>query len=428
MHTYAALRSAMEAIPWVDAHSHILHHDIEPAAWEGPYAVLPLARLLLDFNTRLIFMDCGLPEQKVTDILMGRVEPAEQKRLLLSCKGVYSRTVMRYLLRGLKELYGVDVQTICEENWDAVNEALTHSRDDIPALIAQVYAKGNIRASVLNLWAPRCYTYLTRRDHSRDGDRYWFSTTVDYRSLLPLGPMITAYSEQFGMPMETLADYEALVEEICRWSVEEMGVRAFKNTEMYYRRLDYQARTYEEAAPCYKPERTEEESRILSDYQAGIICRMAAKFRVPIQIHTGSIWGDFEPDNTSPEHLAKIIAAYPDTRFDLLHGGDPFFGTTALMGAGFANVYVNMSSMPCHSVENFKHWLSVYLDRVPSGKLLLGWDLFTPEIVCGAASYTRDLVAEVLARKVDAGLYSMELAVEIAKDIMYRAAENLFGR
>ena len=428
MGSYDVLRQIVEQIPWADGHSHVLHHDIEPAAWEGPYEVLPLARLLLDFNTRLIFIDTGLPEQKVTDILMGRVEPAEQKRLLLTCRGIWSRTVMRYLLRGLKDLYGVDVQAITEENWDMVNEALTHSRDDFHGLLEQVFAKGGIKTSVLNLWAPRCYTYLTKRDHSREKDWFVFSTTVDYRSLMPFGPMIRTYAEQFGMPMETLAEYEALVEEICRWSVEEMGVRAFKNTEMYFRCLDYRVRTYEEAAPCYKPDPTDEERRIVSDYEAGIICRMAAKFHVPIQIHTGSIWGDFVPDATSPEHLAAIIGAYPDTKFELLHGGDPFFGTTALMGAGFPNVYVNMSSMPCHSIENFEHWLSVYLDRIPSQKLILGWDLFTPEILCGAASYGRDMVARVLAGKVDAGLYSVELAEEIAKDIMYRNVERLFGR
>ena len=434
MSTYTVLREKIEQIPWADAHSHVLHHHIEPAAWEGPYPVLPLARLLLDFNTRLIFMTCGLPEQKVADILMGRVEPLEQKRLLVSYPAVYSRTVFRYLLRGLREVYGIDVQRIDESNFDRINDAVAN-RENIFPLLEKVFEKGHIRSSVLNLWAVRCWRYLTDYSEERtDAEKeflkknFRFSTTVDYRSLIPFGPMITTYAQKFDMPMDTLEQYEALVEKICHWSVEEMGVCAFKNTEMYFRRLDYKPRTFQEAAPCYKPDRTPEESQILSDYQCGIICRMAAKLSVPIQIHTGSIWGDFVPSDISPEHLATVIAAHPDTKFDLLHGGDPFFGTTALMGAGFKNVYVNMSSMPCHSVENFGHWLSVYLDRIPSSKITLGWDLFTPEILCGAVQYTRDIVAQVLAQKVDAGLYSMELALEIAEDIMYRNVARLFGR
>jgi predicted TIM-barrel fold metal-dependent hydrolase len=228
------------------------------------------------------------------------------------------------------------------------------------------------------------------------------------------------------MSLDTLADYEALLEKICRWSVEEKGVKAFKNTEMYFRRLDYKLRSYEEAALCYKPNRTAEEETILSDYIACIVFRMAGKLNVPVQIHTGSIWGDFNMSNISPEHLATVLTAFPNTKFDLLHGGDPFYGTMALMGSAFSNVYVNMSTMPNTSYDDFKHWLSIFLDRVPSSKISLGWDEFAPEMVVGDAVYTRDVVAAVLAEKIDNGLYSYDLALEIAHDIMHRTAETLF--
>lgn len=435
MNTYTALRQALDAIPFVDDHSYVLHHNIEPAAWEGPYEVLPLARLLLDFNTRRVYIVCGLPEQTVTDILMGRVPPAEQKRLLLSFPEVHTRTVFRYLIRGLQTLYGLPVTCISEENWDMIEAAVAKGRENFYGLLEQVFTGGNIQSSVLNLWAPRCLRYLTSyaaaltpEEKAIDSRFFRFSTTVDYRSMLPFGPTITAYANMFSMPQDTLADYEALLERICQWSVEEMGVCAFKSTEMYFRRLDYRVRSFAEAEPCYKQNRTPEEDRILSDYQAGIICRLAAKYDVPLQIHTGSIYGGFVPADTSPEYLAGIITAYPSNKFDLLHGGDPFFGTMALMGSGFANVYINMSSMPCHSIANFEHWLGIYLDRIPSSHITLGWDLFTPELVSGAAPYMRDMVARVLARKVDAGLYSQELAIEIAHDIMHRSAEKLFGR
>jgi len=242
----------------------------------------------------------------------------------------------------------------------------------------------------------------------------------------PFGPVTANYARDFGMKLDTLADYEALLEEICRWSVEEKGVKAFKNTEMYFRRLDYKLRTYEEAALCYKPQRTAEEEKILSDYIACIVFRMAGKLNVPVQIHTGSIWGDFNMSNISPEHLATVITAFPHTKFDLLHGGDPFYGVTALMGNAFTNVYVNMSTMPNTSYHDFRHWLSIYLDRVPSTKITLGWDEFAPEMVVGDAVHTRDVLASVLAEKVDNCLYSYEMALEIAHDVMHRTAENLF--
>lgn len=435
MDTYKSLRNALDAIPIIDDHSHILHHNIIAAPWEGPYEVLPLARLLLDFNTRLIYLTCGMENRTVNDILMGHISPAEQKRILLSYPQVFSRNVVRFLIRGINKLYGLQIDTITAENWDTVNDAIAHSRDDFYGLLEKVFRVGGIQTSILNLHPDKCYLYchdyrqkLTGQELALDRQFFRFSNTLDSHALRPFGPIIDLYVKKFGMPQETLADYEALLERICRWSVEEIGACAFKNTEMYFRRLDYRVRSFEEAASCYKPDRTAEEETILSDYIACVVFRMAGQLGVPVQIHTGSIWGDFVPADTSPEHLATIINAFPNTKFDLLHGGDPFFGTMALMGSAFPNVYVNMSSIPCHSTTNFEHWLSIYLDRIPTGKITLGWDLFTPEILCGASMSIRDSIARVLAKKVDAGLYSDELAIEFARDIMYRSAEKLYGR
>ena len=430
MTTYEKLRQELESIPLIDDHSHVLHHNIEPAVWEGPYEVLPLARLLLDFNTRCCF---PLSEATINDILLGRICPEEQKRLL-AAPHTKNRAIYRFMMRGLRDIYGLDIQDINPDNWDTVNAAITGSRDDFYGLLEKVFTAGGIKCSVLNLWSRKCYPYLTTyeaaltdREKALDKQYFVFSTTLDGHAMEPFGPVTANYARDFGMKLDTLADYEALLEKICRWSVEEKGVKAFKNTEMYFRRLDYKPRTYEEAAPCYKPIRTAEEETILTDYIACIVFRMAAELNVPVQIHTGSIWGDFNMSNISPEHLVTVIRAFPNTKFDLLHGGDPFFGVMVLMGAAFPNVYVNLSSMPSHSYANFKHWLSVFLDRVPCHKITLGWDEFTPELVAADGPYTRDIVASVLAEKVDNGLYSYDLALEIAKDIMHRNDETLFG-
>lgn len=430
MNTYQRLRSALDTIPLIDDHSHVLHHNIESALWEGPFEVLPLSRLLLDFNTRGCF---PLSEQTINDILLGHISPDEQKRLL-TAPHTKNRMIYRAMMEGLRMIYGLDVWEINEETFDTVNAAITGSRDDFYALLEKVFSCGNVKCSVLNLWSRKCYPYLTcyqtrltDREKALDKQFFAFSTTLDCHAMEPFGPVTAHYAADFSMPTGTLREYEALLETICRWSVQERGVKAFKNTEMYYRRLDYKVRTYEEAAPCYKPNRTPEEETILSDYIACIVFRMAGQLGVPVQLHTGSIWGDFAMDNISPEHLATVIQAFPDTKFDLLHGGDPFFGVTALMGAGFPNVYVNLSSMPSTSYDNFQHWLGIFLDRVPSKKITLGWDEFTPELVAADARITRDIVAKVLADKIEHGLYSYDLALEIAHDIMHRSAEALYN-
>ena len=429
MTTYKKLRQALDSIPFIDDHSHVLHHNIEAFPWEGPYEVQPLSKVVLDFNTRGCF---PVTEEMISHIQLGHISPEEQKRIL-TAPHTKNKTTYRFLIRGLRELYGLDIWEINEDTWDITNEALCGSRDDFYGLLEKVFTAGNVKCSVLNMWSRKCYPYLTtyplrltEREKALDKQYFVFSTTLDGHAMEPFGPVTANYARDFGMKLDTLADYEALLREICRWSVKEKGVKAFKNTEMYYRRLDYKPRTYEEAAVCYKPDRTPEEETILTDYIACIVFDMAGKLNVPVQIHTGSIWGDFAMSNISPEHLVTVIRAFPNTRFDLLHGGDPFYGTMALMGSAFPNVYLNMSTMPSTSYDDFKYWLGVFLDRVPCHKITLGWDEFTPEMVLGDAIHTRDIVASVLAEKIDNGLYSYDLALEIAKDIMYRNAEALF--
>lgn len=429
MSTYQKLRLALDAIPFVDDHSHVLHYNIEPNPVEGPYEVLPLSQLLLNFNTQGCW---NLSGSQISDILLGRVSPEMQKQML-TAPHTKNKTTYRFLIRGLREMYNLDIWDINEDNFDTVNAALCGSRDDYYGLLEKTFSLGNVKCSVLNLWSRKCYPYLTsyekgltEREKAMDKRFFVFSTTLDCHAMEPFGPVTANYARDFGMPLDTLADYEALLEKICRWSVEEKGVKAFKNTEMYFRRLDYKIRTFEEAAACYKPNRTAQEETILSDYIACIVFRMAGVLNVPVQIHTGSIWGDFNMPNISPEHLAPIITAFPQTKFDLLHGGDPFYGTIALMGGAFPNVYLNLSTMPNTSYSDFKHWLSIFLERVPSHKISLGWDEFAPEMVVGDAIHTRDVVAAVLAEKIDNGLYSYDLALEIAHDIMHRTAQKLF--
>ena len=43
-------------------------------------------------------------------------------------------------------------------------------------------------------------------------------------------------------------------------------------------------------------------------------------------------------------------------------------------------------------------------------------------------AFTRDMLARVLSQKVDTGLFSEELALEVAQDLCWRNAQTLYGR
>ncbi len=435
MGSYDALRAAIAQIPWVDAHSHVLHHAVLEAAPQGPYPVLPLTRLLMEFNVRLGFFNAGMPATLPGQLLSGSISPEDQKMHILAYPGVHSFLPYQHLMRGLRELYRLDIWQITQENWDECDTAISSRPESFYDRLDAVCKNANHSYSVLNLWADkgRCYltdyrNALSPSDLQRDNRSFAFCATFDYHAILPFAPLTQAYADDFGLSLNTLEDYTRLLERTAHWFVEEKGVKGFKFTEMYFRRLDYRIRSFEEAAPCYKKERTAEEDRILNDYVACTIFRLAETLHVPVQIHTGHLWGEYAYENVNPGYLSTAIAAFPQVKFDLLHGGDPFFDASILLASSYPNVYLNLSGMPLNSSSGTAVWLGEFLDRVPSTKLSLGWDVFTPETVCGLSHFTRDLLARVLAQKVDSGIYSLETALEVAHNLMHRTAEALFPR
>ena len=62
MNVYESLRSALDTIPIIDDHSHVLHHNIEPPLWEGPGYGL-LSRAGGNFRARLVQMGTWSPER-----------------------------------------------------------------------------------------------------------------------------------------------------------------------------------------------------------------------------------------------------------------------------------------------------------------------------------------------------------------------------
>jgi hypothetical protein len=90
-------------------------------------------------------------------------------------------------------------------------------------------------------------------------------------------------------------------------------------------------------------------------------------------------------------------------------------------------VYLNLSWLTTLSYDLSVQWIGRLLDMVPSNKITIGWDVFNIETLCGACAYTRQMLAEVLAKKVRRGLLTEVQAVRIAEKLMYQNAAELYG-
>jgi predicted TIM-barrel fold metal-dependent hydrolase len=148
---------------------------------------------------------------------------------------------------------------------------------------------------------------------------------------------------------------------------------------------------------------------------------------VPVQFHTGMRWGELGVGELNHIHLEEALDTFPRVRFELMHGGYPYLAETSVLGANTPNVYLNLSWLTTLSYDLSVEWLGQLLDMVPNNKITIGWDVFNIETLCGACVYTRQMLAEVLAKKVGAGLLREEQCTRVAKKLMYENAARLYG-
>jgi predicted TIM-barrel fold metal-dependent hydrolase len=147
-----------------------------------------------------------------------------------------------------------------------------------------------------------------------------------------------------------------------------------------------------------------------------------------VQIHTG-YFGDNGNTlkNGYPLDLNNLFLQYPEARFILFHGGFPWTGESAALGKMFPNVYLDLVWIPQISREKAVQSLDVMLDCVPYNKFFWGGDCNNIEGEVGALEYGKDVVTEVLAKRIRRGVLTEDEAKEIINSIFRLNALEVFN-
>ena len=92
----------------------------------------------------------------------------------------------------------------------------------------------------------------------------------------------------------------------------------------------------------------------------------------------------------------------------------------------FPNVYLDFCWAPMLSRKAAENALDEYLDLVPYNKLMWGGDAFRVEEAYGASCLAREVLASVLAERIETGDIDMEGALRISKAILHDNARDVF--
>jgi predicted TIM-barrel fold metal-dependent hydrolase len=157
------------------------------------------------------------------------------------------------------------------------------------------------------------------------------------------------------------------------------------------------------------------------------LVQKSIEYELPVQIHTGYLAGNGNVlDNGQPIKLNNLFLKYPEAEFVLFHGGFPWTGEYAALGKMFRNVFLDLVWLPQISRQEAASSLDVMFDCVPYNKFFWGGDCGLIEESTGSLEFARDVVCEVLAKRIDRGLLTEDVAIRVIDHIFRENAITVF--
>jgi len=415
--TYRRIRSAIDAIPAIDTHDHL--RPFEQIAernetdrgrgmtlhsiWRGSY--YPGINPLTSWRDGESF-----------DTWWSRAKGDFQDARATS--------FYRYVLPAFTDLYGIDFETITDEQARDLNRRIFENYKDDRWLKDVVANRANIELMLIDpYWArfkfERAYQFsipilnVTTMVNGHHASRFDSATDSPY-----------AFAESRGQPIKSLDDYLATLDKIFEEAVAHDAV-CLKSTLAYQRTLDFQNVPRERAEQAFGRPTSELSALELKDFQDFIfrrLCELSAKHNLPFQIHTGQA----RIQGSNPMLLVDLIAENPKTKFILFHGGFPWIGETGVIAMKYKNVWIDSVWLPQLSYTMAKRAYQEWLEIMPSDRIMWGADTVNAEGIYAATVFTRQCLSEALAEKVIRNELREDHAIRIGGQVMRHNALKLF--
>lgn len=344
----------------------------------------------------------------------------------------FIRTTSYYghFVRGFKKLYGFGDLYFTRENIRELSDSIRKHYSDYHSWFDRAFNEAGYELIFL--------------------DRYWdrYSTGIDeryYALVIDISSMILQASRRPGRGEELRTIYKAAADagikintfddylRYCDTLFERnyrRGAVCLKNALAYQRTLSYEDVPYETAAALFSrpaSSLTAAEAKKIEDFMFHWAIRKAVRYDLPIQIHTGYLAGNGNTlENSMPLKLTNLFLQYPEARFVIFHGGFPWTGEFTALGKMFPNVCLDLVWLPQISRQEAVSALDVMLDCVPYNKIFWGGDCHLIEESVGSLEYAKDVVAEVLAARINRGVLTEDVAFEIIDGIFRENAIEAF--
>ena len=432
------IRRAVEEIPIVDTHEHIL-----PEPERDQYAI-DFGYLFAHYNSSDL-VSAGMPPQlmEAARLPMHQYRRMHVKRMKLRrhiteprrtdmslaerwqalephWNAIRNTAYAKQTLIAIKDVFGFD--DLNKDTYESLSKAIANSRR--PNWYRHVMKeKGNIAVSILD-------AQISNPDRERFAPVMRLDHFIAVKSRGELG----AIEQESGVSIHSLDDLVKAMNLTLEKYMKD-GICGIKNGLAYERTLKYDKVTKTEAETVFNRIASHlgegpswQEAKPLQDYMMHQTIRAAIEAGLPIQIHTGLQEGNENIiTNSNPTLLVNLFIEYREAKFDLFHGGYPYIHECATLAKNFANVYADMAWVYIISPEIGRQQLHELIETVPGNKIMaFGGDAMTVELAYAHSRMARQVVARVLSEKVADGYMDEDEAITLARKVLRDNPAELF--
>ncbi len=431
--TYAALLEELEAVHIIDSHDHTMAQELAMKLSKRSsylYDVLlmqnnrSLLTYLPDESWRMAQFDFG-EAYGIKGKEGGAADrQAEWKKLEPVFGYIRNDNQQRTFMKACRKLFNLSFERIeTESQWIELSEKFARANQDRSWYHHAIKEVGKIDL-ILDV------SFATP-----EVDKKFF------RSVMNMTDFLRGFDEsylrkieaKYGASVKNFDDYLGLLDAVFK-KITAAGTVALKDNSGYFRDLTYRDVTKKAAAKAFDPishlgwankSISGEDIDNFTNFMMNELAHKCASYGIPFQIHTGP---PGNPANCNPAKLQELFENNMDTTFVILHGAGANIGEIASYLKFYSNIYIDLAwhlnGYPGPS--GLKRVLYELFEYVPYHKFCWGADCGAAEESVGIYMQAREVLAEVLARKVDEGWENLETGKMIGRAILRDNAVRLY--
>lgn len=347
-------------------------------------------------------------------------------------KYIRNTTTFWCLRQILKDLYGLEINSIDENNWRQIIEAVESKVGD--KSWAYVVLKGFCKVK-------KSFLTLSPLEPLPQYDKDLFTGSLRIEPIVQSisKDILLKIEQMYGISIDRAEDLENVVEVIFKSYVNDIVAVAisiqpddlfripYKNeVSLYVKELKLRGTLSNEARMALASFVLHKVISLCLEYKKVVQLMLGVKRPVPLASPPDHAITTYNPRQILD--LAHLFAMYPEVKFDIMIADQLLSHPMSVIAKNYSNVYLSGYWWYSMYPETIKSYLRVRLQMLPYNKVGGFFsDAYVAEWVYGKAILVKKQLAYTLAEMIHEGYIDKDLALEIANALLNRNSMNIYS-